>query len=482
MFKKKWLLSSALAGALMLSFGAFHLGQSSAEAEAKTAVQTSAALPVSINTHPSSPALQIAPDRGVATVAPLLEATTPAVVNIAVETKVPIRAGPLMQDPFFRRFFDIPDQLPQQRRQSAGSGVIIDANEGYILTNHHVINQADSVTVTLKDGRRLDAKVVGSDDATDIALLKVDGKNLTALALGTQTEVETGDYVLAIGNPFGLGQTVTSGIVSAVGRSGLNNERYENFIQTDASINPGNSGGALINSKGELIGINTAIIAPSGGNVGIGFAVPVSMAKNVMDQLLEHGEVKRGRIGVTIQSLTPDLAQALDLEVTEGAVVSEVVDGSASDKAGIKAGDIIIAVNEKPIKTSTELRNKVGLTPAGEKLDITLLRNGRERRFDVTIDAVNADTEQAIARLEGARFGSVPSGVYSNDKGAFVLSVTPNSPAWRAGLRDGDIIRAVNRKPVEDAKAFEERISENTDTVALTVKRGEADIFLVLRS
>lgn len=481
MFRQKWLLSGAAAAVLISSFGAFQLGQSTAQAETQSAVQTVSSPPVMLNTSAISPAMTLDEDRGVATMAPLLEATTPAVVNIAVETRVQARMGPLMQDPFFRRFFEMPNELPEQRRQSAGSGVIVDASDGYILTNHHVVDRADSITVTLKDGRRFDAELVGSDDATDIALLKIEADNLTALSLTTETDVRTGDYVVAIGNPFGLGQTVTSGIVSAVGRSGLNNDRYENFIQTDAPINPGNSGGALINSKGELIGINTAIIAPSGGNVGIGFAVPMSMAKNVMDQLIEHGEVKRGRIGVTIQTVTPDLAKALNLKVTEGAIVSEVIEGSPSDKAGIKAGDVIISVNDKPITSSTDLRNIVGLTPTGEKLEVTLMRNGKERRFEVGIDEIENDTNRAIARLDGARFGNVPESVSSNTDGAYVLSVQPGSQAWRAGLRDGDVIREVNRRPVESAQSFEDAISENDGVLALTIERGSAQVFLVLR-
>lgn len=481
MFRQNWLLSGAAAAVLISSFSAFQLGQSTAQAETQSAVQTVSSPPVILNTSTISPAMTLDEDRGVATMAPLLEATTPAVVNIAVETRVQARMGPLMQDPFFRRFFDMPDQMPEQRRQSAGSGVIVDAGDGYILTNHHVVDRADSVTVTLKDGRRFDAELVGSDDATDIALLKIEADNLTALSLATETDVRTGDYVVAIGNPFGLGQTVTSGIVSAVGRSGLNNDRYENFIQTDAPINPGNSGGALINSKGELIGINTAIIAPSGGNVGIGFAVPMSMAKNVMDQLIEHGEVKRGRIGVTIQTVTPDLAEALDLKVTEGAIVSEVIEGSPSDEAGIKAGDVIISVNDNPITSSTDLRNTVGLTPTGEKLEVTLMRNGKERRVDVGIDEVQNDTNRAIARLDGARFGNVPDSVSSNTEGAYVLSVQPGSQAWRAGLRDGDVIREVNRRPVESAQSFEDAVSDNEGVLALTIERGSAQVFLVLR-
>ncbi|KAB2864648.1 MAG: trypsin-like serine protease, partial [Bauldia sp.] len=274
--------------------------------------------------------------------ADVLEEITPAVVNIAVTSRAPAETNPLFNDPYFRRFFDLP-QMPQQRpRMSAGSGVIVDAQKGYILTNHHVIEGASEIAVTLKDRRRFTAELVGSDKATDIALVRIDASNLTALRLGDSGSLRVGDSVVAIGNPFGLGQTVTSGIVSALGRSGLNVEGYEDFIQTDASINPGNSGGALVTADGRLVGINTAIIAPAGGNVGIGFAVPIDMASAVMKQLIEHGEVRRGRIGVAIQDLTPDLAEALGIRETHGAVVASVESGSPAAEAGIQAGDIIV--------------------------------------------------------------------------------------------------------------------------------------------
>jgi len=295
----------------------------------------------------------------------VLEEITPAVVNIAVTSRASAETNPLFNDPYFRRFFDLP-QMPQQRpRMSAGSGVIVDADKGYILTNHHVVDGASEIAVTLKDRRRFTAELVGSDKATDIALLRVDASNLTALRLGDPSRLRVGDSVVAIGNPFGLGQTVTSGIVSALSRSGLNVEGYEDFIQTDASINPGNSGGALVTADGQLVGINTAIIAPAGGNVGIGFAVPIDMASAVMAQLIEHGEVRRGRIGVSIQDLTPDLAEALGIDASFGAVVASVEDGSPAAQAGIQAGDIIVAVDGREISGSADLRNRIGLSPAG---------------------------------------------------------------------------------------------------------------------
>ncbi|MDX1294077.1 MAG: Do family serine endopeptidase, partial [Hyphomonas sp.] len=373
---------------------------------------------------------------------------------------------------------------PRERRQSsAGSGVIVDAKAGHVLTNHHVVGDADEITVTLKDGRQFEAELVGSDDLTDIALLKIDADNLSELPLATDTEVLTGDYVIAIGNPFGLGQTVTSGIVSATGRTGLNNQRYEDFIQTDAPINPGNSGGALVNSKGELIGINTAIIAPSGGNVGIGFAVPVDMAKGVMDQLVSHGEVRRGRIGVSIQTVTPDLAEALDLDVSEGAVVSEVVEGAPADEAGIRSGDVITALDGEPIRTSSELRNAVGLTEPGTRIELTIIRDGRTRNLPVTIGDMPAPAEVSMPRLQGATLSELPSNVRDRIKrdGVYVASIEIGSSAWRTGLRQGDVILEVNRKSVKNIETFNERVADAEGAIALTVQRGSARIFLVLR-
>jgi serine protease DegQ len=270
--------------------------------------------------------------------------------------------------------------------QAAGSGVIVDARAGYVMTNGHVVEHADAIVVTLKDNRRFNAKLVGVDSGTDIALLKINGGNLTALAIGDSDRLQVGDYVLAIGNPFGLGQTVTSGIVSALGRSGLGIENYENFIQTDASINPGNSGGALINLRGELVGIATAILAPSGGNVGIGFAVPINMAKEVMQQLVTHGEVRRGRLGVQVQDVTPDLAEAMRLnDVDGGAVVSQVEAGSAAKRAGVQAGDVILAVDGQRVRGASDLRNRIGLMPVGRNVDLTILREGAERTLSVRL-------------------------------------------------------------------------------------------------
>jgi serine protease DegQ len=319
------------------------------------------------------------PARGVLTMAPLVAGVTPGVVNVAVRSRVERAPNPLFDDPFFRRFFDLP-AVPREREVlSAGSGVIVDAARGYILTNGHVVANPAEIQVTLKDRRTYPARLVGSDPATDVALLQIGVRDLTAVPFGDSDRLEVGDVVIAIGNPFGLGQTVTSGIVSALGRSGLGLEGYEDFIQTDASINPGNSGGALVNSKGELVGINTAIIGPTGSNIGIGFAVPANMAKAVMAQLVEHGEVRRGRLGITIEDLTPARADDMHLELPGGAVITHVEPGSAAARAGIAPGDVIVRANGQPIQDAGDLRNLVGLLPIGADLQIVLYRDGRER-------------------------------------------------------------------------------------------------------
>jgi len=334
------------------------------------AMPASAALPAGAN--------------GVSTIAPMLEQVTPAVVNIAVLSRAPQAENPLLRDPFFRRFFNIPDQQPQARPQvSAGSGVIVDAARGYVITNSHVVENAQEIAVTLKDRRRLRAKLVGRDTATDIALLKIEAKGLTALRLGDSDQAKVGDFVVAIGNPFGLGQTVTSGIISALGRSGLKIEGYEDFIQTDASINPGNSGGALVNFSGELIGINTAIIGPAGGSVGNGFAVPVSIVRSVIEQLGEFGEVRRGRLGVAIQDLTPDLAESLSLTGDAGALIAKIESGSPADGAGLRSGDVVVAVDGRPVRSATDFRNRIGLLRVGTPVQVTVVRNGGQKSLTV---------------------------------------------------------------------------------------------------
>ncbi|WP_026187065.1 Do family serine endopeptidase [Ensifer sp. BR816] len=404
--------------------------------------------------------------------ADVLVEITPAVVNIAVRSRVSAETNPLYNDPFFRRYFKLPEQ---QQRLSAGSGVIVDAGKGYILTNHHVVADAGEIAVTLKDRRRFTAELVGSDEATDIALLRIEAKRLKALPLGDSNALRVGDPVVAIGNPFGLGQTVTSGIVSALGRGGINVEGYEDFIQTDASINPGNSGGALVTADGRLVGVNTAIIAPTGGNVGIGFAVPIAMASAVMEQLIKHGEVRRGRIGISVQDLTPDLAEALSIEESSGAVVGSVVQNSPAAQAGLQAGDVIIAVNNRRITGSADLRNRIGLAPVGSQVEIEYLRDRARNTVTMRIEPADANAEAAAipAPLQGAQFQDAAGNVV-------VSNIEDGSAAERSGLRAGDVIVAVNRKPVATVAELAAALKEAGGAIALDLFRGGSKLFLVI--
>ena len=322
----------------------------------------------------------------VPSLAPMLARVTPGVVNIAVRGRVR-EENPLLQDPFFRRFFDLPQRQRSVERevQAAGSGLIVDAQRGYVLTNGHVVENATEIEVTTKDNRRFKAKLVGRDDGIDIALLQIPADNLTAVPLGDSDRLQVGDFVLAIGNPFGLGQTVTSGIVSALGRSGLGIEGYEDFIQTDASINVGNSGGPLVNLDGECVGINTAILAPGGGNIGIGFAVPANMVRPAMEQLIRYGRVRRGRIGVAIQDLTPDLAKTMSTSHTSGAVIARVEPDSPAERAGLRTGDLVVAANGVPVRSGTQLRNVIGLAGIGSNVDLTVDRRGSAHNVVVNV-------------------------------------------------------------------------------------------------
>ena len=422
------------------------------------------------------------------TLAPMLDQSKPAVVNIATQSQVPVRNNPLLNDPFFRRFFNIPEhqQRRQRTKQSLGSGVIFDAKKGLVLTNSHVIKSADEITVSLTDGRSFQAEVVGSDPATDVALIKIPAENLTALTLANSDQLRVGDFVVAIGNPFGLGQTVTSGIVSALGRSGLGIEGYENFIQTDASINPGNSGGALVNLRGELVGINTAIFSPGqqAGNIGIGFAIPSNMVKQITDQLIEYGEVRRAYLGVQMQDITPDLANAFNLPTGQGAVVTDVQDDSAAEEAGIKVGDVIIAINGDKLASADSLRNSVGLLMVGETIELDIIRNGKQRKVKATVKEIQKQQSKMPAhpKLAGASFGDIEpaSPYYGKLDGVVVYSVKRNSPAWHSGLEPKDIITSVNKTPVKSLEQFKSLVRTDGRLLLNLTRNGRA-MFMILR-
>lgn len=431
-----------------------------------------AALPASVADAAPMPSL-----------APMVKRVSAAVVNIATRGTIkeePGQRNPLLDDPFFRRFFDVPpDSKPRERQfQSAGSGVIVDAKNGYIITNHHVVENASEITITLLDNRSFSAKVIGSDEGADIAVLQAKQPNLIAMAMGDSTRLEVGDYVVAIGNPFGLQHTVTAGIVSALGRTGINPDGYEDFIQTDASINPGNSGGALVNLRGELVGINSAILSRSGGNIGIGFAIPVNMAKGVMDQLIKYGQVKRGVLGVNIYNVTPDIAKEFGLTESSGALVAGVAPGSAADRAGVKTGDIITSINGANMRDAGELRNTIGMLRVGDKVDIGLLRDGKSRKVTALI-AERSELETANAidinkGLEGAELGDAPDG------GVLVKTVQEGSPAAQNGLRANDLIVGVGRTPVANTKAFKEA-AKNANVLVLNVRRGSVSQLIQIR-
>jgi serine protease Do/serine protease DegQ len=400
-------------------------------------------------------------------------------VNIRVRQTVSTRSQ--YGDEAFRRFFGLPD-VPQGPRQiaSAGSGVIVDAGKGYILTNHHVVENADEIQVSLHDGTLLDAEIVGSDPATDIAVIRVEGDNLVEMPIGDSESVRVGDFVIAIGNPFGLSHTVTSGIVSAIGRTGINRDSYEDFIQTDASINPGNSGGALVNMRGELIGINSAIISRSGGNVGIGFAVPTEIASSIMRQLLDFGEVRRGLLGVSIQTIDAEIAEALDSTVDSGALISSVEPASAAEEAGLQVDDIIVEVNGKKIEGAAELRNAIGLMGSGEKVTIRYIRDGKTRTAKATLgqqQTVQSDGSDIHPGLEGAQFASATT---TGDAGIEVIAVAEGSPAAQRGLRTGDVITAVNRRRVTNLQQLA-AIAEDNSILFLLVRRGERSLMLQIR-
>ncbi len=417
--------------------------------------------------------------------APMLEKVTPAIVNIATTGTISIKQNPLFNDPFFRRFFDIPETPRKRQTQSLGSGVVVDAKKGYILTNNHVIDHADEIQVTLRNGETYQAKLIGTDPDTDVAVIQIEAKNLTAIPLADSKKIRVGDFVVAIGNPFGLGQTVTSGIVSAIGRSGLGIEGFEDFIQTDASINPGNSGGALVNLKGELVGINTAILSQSGGNIGIGFAIPIHMASGIMEQLLKHGRVYRGHLGAQAQDLTPELAQAFGIQFQRGAVVTQVYPGSAAEKAGLQPGDIITEFNEKVVRDANTLRNHVGLLRVGEQVKLKVLRNGQPMLLTAMVElqeVTSLEGKMLHPQLAGATLSNPEGDKRGYDKAAGVLisNVEAGSPAWRSGLRKGDLIVSVNRVAISSVDELRE-IAQSSKNLLLNLRRGRGALFLFLK-
>lgn len=440
---------------------------------AVVATSAQAALPATVEGQP------------LPSLAPMLEQVTPAVVNISTISVIRREEHPLLSDPFFKRFFDIPTQRERRKSQSLGSGVIIDAKKGYVLTNHHVVEKADEVRVTLHEGRVLRATVLGADPETDVAVLQIPAENLQALSLADSDKLRVGDFVVAIGNPFGLRQTVTSGIVSALGRSGLGIEGYENFIQTDASINPGNSGGPLVNLRGELVGINTAILAPGGGNVGIGFAIPVNMARTIKDQIVQFGGVNRGVFGIGIQELTPELARALNTRQRRGAVVAEVREDSAADRAGVKVGDIIIAVNDRPVVSGSDLRTQLALLRIGDKLKLKTIRNGKERNLKARIgDPFENYTDGGkVSRyFRGAMLNPIlDDSAFGQMRAIAVGPVEADSNAWDIGLRPNDVIIEANQKRVQELDDLK-RLSKSRNGIwALKLRRGQRIISLVSR-
>jgi len=440
-----------------------------ATASMSVSLVSSAAIPFFSNDNSQIPSL-----------APMLDKATPAIVSISVEgTQVSRQRVPEM----FKHFFGGTEEQVQERPfKGLGSGVIIDAKKGYVVTNNHVVDNADEITVKLTDGREFKAKKLGSDDQSDIALLKIDPDALIAIPLSDSDELRVGDFVVAIGNPFGLNQTVTSGIVSALGRSGLNIGGYENFIQTDAAINRGNSGGALVSLRGELVGINTAIFGPNGGNVGIGFAIPSNMMRSLVDQIIEFGEVRRGLLGIMGQDIDSGLADAMNLDVNQGAFVSEVSPDSAADKGGIQAGDIITEINSRAVVSFQELRAKVASKGAGAKLELTVLRKGKREKLNVVLG--DATQNLVVAKeihpaLEGATLTNGKS--EQGDNGVVVSGIGLRSPASRIGLKDGDVIIGINRKKVDNLVQLRTELEEAKGVIALNVKRGISSLYLVIR-
>ncbi|HTW63473.1 MAG TPA: DegQ family serine endoprotease [Bryobacteraceae bacterium] len=436
--------------------------------------------------------------------APVVRKVLPEVVSVSSTkiSKIPTQfgEGQLPDDPLFRQFFgnsnrgfNVPQQPQEQRERGLGSGVIM-TPDGYIMTNNHVVDGASQVQVTLSDKRQFDAKVIGADPKADIAVLKIDANDLPCITVGDSSKVQVGDYALAIGNPFGVGETVTMGIVSATHRSNLGIEQYENFIQTDAPINPGNSGGALVNDRGELIGINTAIIAHgSEGNQGIGFAIPVNMARNVMEQLVKYGKVTRAYLGIIPQDVTPAMAKAFGANETSGALVGDVSPNSPAQQAGLQRGDIILDVNGQPVTNSNDLRMTISMMQPNAEVNLKVVRNGAQR--DVAVRLGELPTETASAKPEGPQAnGSLNGvnvqnitpqsaqdlGISSNTPGVVVTNVDPASKAADAGLRQGDVIQEVNHKPVKNTSEFEQALRGSSQENLLLVNRNGSTLYLAV--
>lgn len=405
--------------------------------------------------------------------APMLEKVTPAVVNISTIGRIQQSNG-LMDDPFFQRFFDLPDTPTRTQPQSLGSGVIVDANQGLIVTNHHVIANAQEILVALSDGRETTATVIGTDPRADIALIQIEMDELVELTWADSDVLRVGDFCIAIGNPFGLGQTVTSGIVSALDRSGLGIEDFEDFIQTDASINPGNSGGALVDLNGQLIGINTAIVGPSGGNVGIGFAIPSNMAVDIIEQLLEHGEVKRGELGIAAQPLTPELAKAFGVNSRFGVVIGRIRADSPAEIAGLQVGDVITTIDDKPVRDVRAVKNRIGLVRLGQRLNMVVIRDGKT----INISAIIEELQQGNKRFDGV---ALAQEVTANGRRYVIIqSIEPGAPMDVAGLQAGDILLSVNKQYVETLGALEALAAQSEGPLLLLVQRGQATDYIEL--
>ena len=426
---------------------------------------------------------------GVPSLAPMLENVTPAVVNIYTISETEER-NQQIDDPFLRKFFNIPGQQKSRKKNRAGlgSGVIINKKKGFIITNNHVIAKAKDIKVKLSDGREFKATLVGADPASDIAVIKINAKNLKSLDFANSNKLRVGDFVVAIGNPFGIGQTVTSGIISALGRSGLGIEAYENFIQTDASINPGNSGGALVNLKGELVGINTAIIGSRGnaGSVGIGLAIPVNMALDITDQLIKFGKVKRGYLGVSAQDLTPDLSKAFGISTSKGAIITQIEKGSPADIAGIKIGDVVTKINNQTVENASAMRNKIGLLKVNSIITMQINRKGKIISTNVKIVEPKISKKSGIkinARLQGIVFTEITKNMpeYGKVIGIKVVKIKKNSRAYFVGIRPGDIILSVNNIPVQKIKDLEIVAGKNDSELIVHVQRRNKTAFLLLK-